>query len=335
MALGKRAMLGAALSLTGIVRARWWLLPPGLYCFNYHRVGDPLTTEFDRNTFSCSAERFDEHVGFLKENFEVLNLEQLLSLPRDRRPGRKPLALVTFDDGYVDNYSLAFPTLRKYGVSAVFFLPTAFVGTTRIPWWDEIAWLLRRMAGKGVRLKGADEPFSIEEGACDEGIRRVLRFVKTRRMPLEEQVEEVREVCGGARTPDSTRTQLFLNWDQVREMHGAGMDIGSHTHTHRILTGLGIPEQKSELTMSKEILEAELGARITSVAYPVGSASAYTRATCGLAGQVGYRLGFNFLRVRNCLPLRNPLDISRFAVEGDTRARALRSVACFPRLFRR
>jgi peptidoglycan/xylan/chitin deacetylase (PgdA/CDA1 family) len=162
----------------------------------------------------------------------------------------------------------------------------------------------------------------------------VLSFVKTRQIPLHDQVAEIREACGGERTEGSMKAaSLFLNWDQARAMRTAGMDIGSHTHTHRLLSALTASEQKEELAVSKEIAEGELRAPVTSVAYPVGSASAYTPETCELAKQLGYTLGFNFVRGNNRLPLTRPLDIQRMSVSGGVSVKSLRSLVCFPRLF--
>src|SRR5579871_5253685 len=96
----KKELLRLALSATGITSIRWWLLPPRLYCFNFHRVGDAASTDYSRNVFSCTAERFEEHVVFLKEKFDVVGLDRLAHLDREGSAGGKPLALITFDDGY-------------------------------------------------------------------------------------------------------------------------------------------------------------------------------------------------------------------------------------------
>jgi peptidoglycan/xylan/chitin deacetylase (PgdA/CDA1 family) len=327
----KKALLRAVFPLLGITGLRWWQLPVGLYCFNYHRIGDPATTDFDRATFSCTAERFEEHVIALKEKFEVVGLDRLLFLTRQANPVRKPLALITFDDGYVDNYSLAFPILRKHRVTAVFFLPTAFIGTSRVPWWDEIAWLVRQAAGKSIELQGGDQPLLLRTENMEANIRKIMKWVKSRPVPIERQVEEIRDACGGLALP--TKGRLFVDWDEVREMRSLGMDIGSHTHTHRLLAHLDRAEQREELARSKEILESALGTPVTAVAYPVGSRSAYDDETCALAAATGYRLGFNFLRRNNPFPLPRPLDVGRLAVDENIGLGGLKALACFPSLF--
>ncbi|MDB5309382.1 MAG: hypothetical protein JWO38_3584 [Gemmataceae bacterium] len=334
MKTGKKALLRSALSFVGLTTIRWWFLPSRLYCFTFHRVGDAAATDYSRNVFSCTAKRFEEHVVFLKENFDLGGLERLSRRGLTGSPGNNPPALITFDDGYIDNYLIAFPILRRHGVPAVFFIPTGFVASPRLPWWEEIPWILRQSSGTAIRLQGADEPFALEPDGGEKSIRRVMNFVKSRPAPVEEQVEEIRAACGGVRPPtDGPGERLFANWGELKEMSAAGMDIGSHTHTHRVLAQLSPTEQGNELAISKEILEAKLGLRVTSIAYPIGTRVAYTQETCSIAASLGYQWGFNFLCHANAFPIANPLDVGRFAVSENLDRRSLRSMICFPRLF--
>jgi peptidoglycan/xylan/chitin deacetylase (PgdA/CDA1 family) len=328
----KRELVRQALSAIGLTAARWRLLPRQLYCFNYHRIGDPTSTEFNRNIFSCTAARFEDHVRCLKSRFEILSLNRLQDILDNGSAGRRPLALITFDDGYVDNYTLAFPILRRHQVPATFFLPTAFVGTSILPWWEEVHWLARQAVGSTIRLAGASQPFSLRPEDAERDIRRVADFVKSRRAPVEEKLEDLRAASGGRR-PAAEGNRLFLRWDEVREMRAGGMDFGAHTHNHLVLAHLSLADQRDELSRSKKLLEGALNEPVTAVAYPVGSADAYTPQTCETARALGYRLGFNFRRRINPLPLVDPLDVNRLAVGGDIGSPALRSIACFPGLF--
>src|SRR6266446_10029187 len=197
----KRDLLRRSLDILGASALMWKLLPPGLYCFNYHRLGDPNSTDFNRNIFSCSAERFEEHVAYLKDRFEIIRLSRLLDVIRTGYRDKRPLALITFDDGYIDNYSIALPILRRYEASATFFLPTAFIGSDTLPWWEELHWHLRQVAGRSIRLTGAAEPFAIRTDDGEASIRRVATFVKSRPIPMDEQMHEVRQVCGNLFPP--------------------------------------------------------------------------------------------------------------------------------------
>jgi peptidoglycan/xylan/chitin deacetylase (PgdA/CDA1 family) len=329
----KKALVNTALAMSGITALRWQFLPRGLYVFNYHRIGDRRASEYDRAVFSCTRETFERQVAWIKRHFEVVNLERLALQLRRGLPASRPQALITFDDGYIDNYADAFAVLRRENVSGVFFLPTAFIETGRVPWWDEIAWLLRHSRVRRIRLGGADAEFTLTGPDLDRVIRQVLRLVKNRKdMPMADQVDEIRRACGVTEAPGGEGQPLFLSWDQVREMARAGMDIGSHTHTHSILSHLGPAEQRRELADSRDILEARLGQRIIAVSYPVGGKSAYTAETVRLAQQMGYQFGFTFLCRVNPLPLTTPMEIDRLAVEDDKDVTGLRSLVCFPSL---
>ena len=112
--LTKRELLARTLDVTGCGRllrtTRSW---NGVLILNYHRIGEPDDSPFDRNLWSASAEDFDRQLLFLSQNFDVIglgDLEHSLSQPRGR------FVMVTFDDGYRDNFSEAFPILKSRGV---------------------------------------------------------------------------------------------------------------------------------------------------------------------------------------------------------------------------
>ena len=98
----------------------WPILPNGIYCFNYHRIGNEENSQFDPNVFSCTAERFEQHIKFYHAEFTVISIENLIDLIENNSPLDKKYALITFDDGYIDNYSVAFPILKKHNITAAF-----------------------------------------------------------------------------------------------------------------------------------------------------------------------------------------------------------------------
>src|SRR6202041_2238689 len=85
----------------------------------------------------------------------------------------------------------------------------------------------------------------------------------------------------------------FLDWNEAREMHGAGMEIGSHTKSHAILGRLSSQIQKQELEESKKALETHLGSEVKSLAYPVGARDCFSEATERIALNAGYSMCFS------------------------------------------
>lgn len=296
----------------GLTDYRWRKLPPGLYVFNYHRVGDASQTQFDPNVFSCDEEHFTRQVDLLRSRFEIISLSTLVDLLERDAPVREPLAMLTFDDGYRDNYSNAFPILKASNTPAVFFLPTSYVGGVEVPWWDEIAWMLRNTTHSHIEIPPWCERITISDSIA-EPIRHVLAAFKASSLPLDTKLQHVRAATGC--TLEAHHGEgLFMSWDEARALQQAGMDIGSHTCSHRILAHLPAAEQREEMARSKAVLEQQLGHPISALSYPVGTPGTYTQQSQQLARECGYRAAFSFVSGVNGHLTANRFCLRRFPV---------------------
>ena len=107
---------------------------------NYHRINYPHAIgSLDGEVLSAPPELFAEEVRFCRKHFDVLSFADLRrtldgSVPLPPRP-----LIITFDDGYRDNYQHAFPILKANHLTAMFFLAVGFIGTTQLFWWDVVA----------------------------------------------------------------------------------------------------------------------------------------------------------------------------------------------------
>jgi hypothetical protein len=146
MPINKRKMLLHGLKATGGLRllestSAW----SGLLVLNYHRIGNSTGSLFDRALWSATQDDFDRQVQLLKRSCEVVGLDELPDVVRALETGRHSLAgqnrfaMITFDDGYLDNFQLACPVLKSHGVPGVFFITTGFVDDAPLAWWDEIS----------------------------------------------------------------------------------------------------------------------------------------------------------------------------------------------------
>lgn len=303
------------LSKSGAIDLLWNSLGPGLYIFNYHRVGDASATDFDPNVFSCDGARFRAQVELIRSRFRVITIDETLKVLATGKP-TEPLALITFDDGYRDNFTTAFPILRELGVPATFFLPTDFIGTNKLQWWDEIAWLVRHTTLNEIKVSFTPHPIRVRRDEIGMTIRRVLTAFKRAASSGEQKLDELRSTLGTP-APKTNVEQLFMSWDEAREMRAGGMDIGSHSHSHRILAHLSLQEQESELRNSKAILERELGETVPSIAYPVGAHDSFTRDTERLTKDAGYQVGFSFISGINRAGSLPRFALRRIAVEEN------------------
>jgi len=250
-----------------------------LIVLGYHRIaapgfagGDDGSSEpCDPGLFSACVDRFDEQLRCLKRQTQIVRLEEAIELAGGRISLRRgSRVLLTFDDGYRDNFDLAFPVLRAHGVPAVFLIPTAYAGTAHAPWWDRVAHLLATAQ------------------------RRLLNLVKHGQPAIDPPVLLAHLTEAAESTAPPSQRRRFLDWDEARQMQRAGMSIGSHTHTHPLLSQLTESQQREELATSRHLIATELRQPPLAVAFPTGARDSFTAVTRRLARDIGYRAAFSF-----------------------------------------
>lgn len=312
-------LIKRVLSATPLI---WPFRPNGLYVFNYHRIGEASKTEYDPNVFSCTQERFDEHLSFYKRNFTVLSEPELLALLASDKAYNDKFALITFDDGYIDNYELAFPTLLKHQLSATFFIATDFISKQEVPWWDEVAFIIKEINPGSINLFNGQIDIDLSNLSLAKKIREVLKGLKQApSYSMQEKLKALRENLEFA-TDISNASPLFMNWKQMSEMQNKGMFFGSQTCSHQILSHLSADAQRRELNESKSTLESIFEREINSLAYPVGGATAYNETTMSLAEKAGYKVAFNFVGGIN-EDASEKYQVMRFPVDNNANVKQL------------
>lgn len=302
----------------------------GLLVLNYHRIGSPDETPYDPGVFSATEEDFDWQISYLKKHYHIATLEDALGFLDAPQLCKSFMVMITFDDGYIDNYQIAFPILRQYGVSATFFVTTSYIQTQPIPWWDSIAWCLNKASEKYdfIQLSYPNNDFfRITKNELPGTLHRLLRLVKEHNVSTSRFLEELAVACQ-VKLPTRGHERLFFNWEEAREMVEAGMSIGSHTDKHEILSKLSPKQQLSELITSREIIKNKLGVDIQALAYPVGSKSSFNKGTLSAANFAGYHAAFSFYGGFNKKTKINKYNIKREAVELDISRNLFRLRCC-------
>jgi len=288
-----------------------------LVVVNYHRIGD-YREALNPNLYSATVDELETQIQLLKRRYRILNIDEAIDYLRGGRSGQEAAALITFDDGYLDNYELAFPVLRDQQVPATFFLTTSHVGSSHLTASDQIAHLLRNPSQarftlsypRPLELDLQRRPFYVE-------LRRVLQLYKaTENRDPDRFFDHLRSHC----PVDTLETaeRRFVNWDEAATMASEGMTIGSHTCTHPILSRLSLQDQIEELTDSKRLIEQKLGRPTRSIAYPVGSLSAFSATTQRAAAEAGYEIAFSHYGGFNEPGRTNLFDVRRNSVLSRT-----------------
>ncbi len=268
-----------------------------LIVLNYHRLrpNDPqFSTAFDDGVYGVDADEFARQVKWLKNNTRIMSEKDLLDHNKDgvfiAPTTSAPCVVITFDDGYLDNYTLAYPILKYYEVPAILFVATQMVHDRQMAWWDVIAYLIKRCAKPFIRFGG--QQFPLGEQRKEAIAFFLLRMKQEKYEHTKYLLSELSEACEVALPAPELQDKEILTWKEIREMAQHHIAIGSHTHTHRVLSTLSPAAQKEEMILSKLMIEENRGQPVLSISYPVGEPHYITAETSVIASVSGYLLGF-------------------------------------------
>lgn len=224
----------------------------------YHRVlprPDPLFPE------CMDARRFEQHLRLLTRWFKVIPLARAVRQLRSRSlPSRA--VCITFDDGYADSADVALPLLQRYGVSATFFVASAYLDGGSL-WSDVVIDAVRNAPGERINLGRSG--FGVYDIACPLRRRAVIDMLIATLGSLPEP-ERMQRVAALARCHGNT----MICPDQLLALHRAGMDIGAHTPGHTILTGMSNAQARSQIAAGRDRLQDLIQSQVTLFAYPNG-----------------------------------------------------------------
>ena len=236
----------AILIILGFAALSFFSPPSGIPILNYHQIND-----VDENMLTVSTTEFETQMAWLEGNgYQTITVSELLDFLEGKGSLPERPVLITFDDGYIDNYQCAFPILKKHNMKACIFLISEYVSLY----------------------------------------------------------------------PN------YLTWEQLAEMQASGIEFGSHTVDHNVLTELSPNSVNHELADSKNLLEKRLGRRIDVLAYPCGYTNEYIKSRVNASG---YRAAFTVnlgnvhpgddLYALNRVPIFGALPHTMFRFEGRMR----------------
>jgi peptidoglycan/xylan/chitin deacetylase (PgdA/CDA1 family) len=337
---GRRQSLAGACRRMGLLPLMGRLrdaLRHDLRILAYHRVLDTCDASrfvFDLELVSASVERFEYQMRLLKRRFSPMRFDQVLEcLDQGRRLPRRAV-LVSFDDGYDDNYRHAFPILRDLRMSAMFFVSTGHIDSGLPYLYD---WLVHMVctttAGQlSIPELHVDVPLPDGIDARRELAASLLVALKQRSALEQEALVtglERRWRLPRAPHPDCTP----MSWEQLREMREAGMEIGSHGVNHRMLAKLDDALMREELAQSRRALQSNLGDPALAISYPVGGYGAFDDRVEAAVGEAGYRFGCTYLSGTSRPLAASLLHMRRLHVERGVDAPWFRGMLEVPELF--
>ena len=250
----------------------------------YHRV---LAENKNNNSLIISSKNFQEQISYLKNNFNIIKFDS------DWQKVNSPSFVITFDDGYYDNYLIARDFLAKESIAATFFITTKNIGTNNLFWWDEI------FINKDIYKEYCDLSF-------DKITRKLIRST------LEQQITFLSEYRPYYKNKkdDNVHYRSMSKQELYELSRFEEVTIGTHTVNHIRLTLLDKKEIFFELSESKKALEKIIKKEVVTTSFPYGS---YTQNTINVSKELGLVKAATTV-AKNCYSWTNPRIIPRFQV---------------------
>jgi len=291
----------------------------------YHRVLNTfeMSESHSHDAIIISKEIFETQMKFLKKNYNVISLDEFIGMLSGKVPYKEKSCLVTFDDGWKDNFINAYPTMKKLEISGVIFLPTDFINSKNRFWQERMTQLLTLLYKccqkdnnlKKMALDRIKDPKFSEVMLCGKKRlkSKVSAFIKAQKKKNEN--EEINKKLIALLDHESKK-QInpvdFLNWDEVKTMSNSGIDFGSHGMSHRILIRIET-DSSEEISKSKAVIERKLEKEINSFSYPNGN---YSDKIIKFIKNCGYTVAFG--TERGLVSLNDdPYKLKRININKD------------------
>jgi peptidoglycan/xylan/chitin deacetylase (PgdA/CDA1 family) len=250
----------------------------------YHRVNDDQDPFFP----AVPTDRFEAQMEYLAGHYFTSSLQEVLErLKHDDLP--ESTVVVTFDDGYRDNYVHAFPILQRFGIPATIFLASGAIGSGKMLWHDRVF-----RAFRNTTVPRLEQFANVKELALktvqqkQQAQAHVLQLLWT--MPDDERlncIDSLEKQLSSSSCDSSAHT--MLNWDDVLAMSEHGISFGSHTVSHPILSKLSDERMREEIEGSKRVIERKINRPVNAFAYPVGRKQDFSNRAKGILKEAGYQ----------------------------------------------
>lgn len=279
----------------------------------YHRVFD---AKFDPQGLSVSPENFEAQLIYLKQNHVFLTVDQFYQILNSGKVFPKNSLLITFDDGYADNYYNALPILEKLKLQALFFIATKNLSSPELFWWDELDLFFQKIHQRKIDVQELIKKHQLKD------VNQLYEFylinckIASSLSIRESYMDEIRSMV--SLDDELKENYKFMNSDELVKMAQSDYAvIGGHTINHLSLGHLSDADQKNEIEGSVKWLESLLNRKIEHFAYPYGEKHNYNKTTIELCKQ----LHLKSAAANYCdyvTPKSDLYSFPRFVVRNDT-----------------
>jgi len=319
------------MSLTRLIKP---IIFSGLYAFKFFDLLRLLqkkrVTILMYHRFSCNPEPFkvqqnifENQIKFLiRKGYNFISLKHFSDVI-NRRNEKLPdnAIIVTIDDGYWDNYTFAYPVLKKYAIPATIFVVTDFITQKIWLWSNKLEYILKKTQEKKFKfpLGNTTEEFLVD--TFPNWHKSQLKIFNYCSEISDDQKNDLLHELAlylKVNVPDQTVGDFQpLTWEQIKEMNSNRIDFGSHTCSHPILSRLTIEKLKHEIIDSKKEIERKVGVEVCSFCYPNGQFEDINKDVIRVLTQSGYDCAVTTVNGYNKISNANRFLLRRMSVHSQ------------------
>jgi peptidoglycan/xylan/chitin deacetylase (PgdA/CDA1 family) len=331
--LAVRNAVARTLYVTGLHALVQRLSPPRVLILAGHCVSAPSNASLSKD-MKVRAADLERILRFFLKRYDILTMQEAALRLRSGTLQRSAVVL-TMDDGYVDNLTHLAPLLEQLGVRATVYVETRAVTERRLNWTHSLFLLLDHLGHEAFVARycalanDADGVAKLQavlqqQGGSTYHIKRVLKY-EVQRLDRERVLEALMQAerLDGRALCDT----LYMTWDQARELHRRGHEIGAHTESHAILSRCSADEQRQEIEGSRAAIQRELGAAPASFAYPFGREWDWNDSAARAVTTAGYTSSTTTHPGTN-RPGCDMVRLKRVMIDEDVRLDLLVAEAC-------
>lgn len=283
-----------------------WLRRRNVIILMYHGFftrGQPGGIEEYGNRW-CAIEDFDKQLLYLKKHYNVISLDRLIECYTTKENLPNNAVIITMDDGYQSNYTLAYPLLKQYQIPATISVAVQYVNDRNWLWADRIDYSIWKAKVKkiDITVNGHSHIHFIGSETEKQGVATKIRAIFWG-LPYKEMITAIDTLEKSTKASlfeitDVPKLMLPLKWEQMQEMIKSGLiSIGSHSVSHPNLTTCSDDELLFEVIESRRTVERELERDCTFFCYPGGRYSRRVKQYVKRAGySCGLAIGGRFVR---------------------------------------
>lgn len=305
-----RAVISRTMVASGVTAlGRSWGNHDGAVILYGHRVSD----DDEGYMQGLPPQYLDEQLAYLCRHYEIISLDTLVScLESGQRVPEKSIVL-TFDDGFRDNFDNAFPMLQKHRAPATIFLVTDSIETGQLPWSQRLGYVFQHTQARSFRHELLSEEYPLsspgERRKAYLAIKAHVRHMG--QTPRERVLEEV----SAALAVDPPKDRM-MSWEHAKEMQAAGIEMGAHTVSHSLLANIDPDDARREIAQSRDAIAEMLGVKHPKFCFPAGS---WNRSLVETARELGLRSLFIPARSRvvNQVGVVDPFSMGRMGIPNS------------------